>query len=118
MAHTSSESEYKLANMTTELWWVQSLLKELGILFISKPSLWSNNIGVIYMTPNPLFHSIAKDIELDYHFFYEQVSLGNNSVYFLCTNDHIGDIFTKPSVIRIFQQLFSKFLPVTHPLLS
>lgn len=117
IACSSPESEYKaLTNTTVKLLWIQSLLKELGISFVTKLILWCDDIGVIYMTFNPVFHARTKHIELDYHFFCEQVNLDNVSVGFLSTKDQIDDISTKPLGVCLFQQLFSNRRLVPHTL--
>jgi histone deacetylase 1/2 len=75
VSRSSSESEYKeLANATAELIWVQSLLKELGVSQPCPPVLWCDNIGVTYLSSNPVFHARMKHIEVDYHFVRERVA--------------------------------------------
>jgi hypothetical protein len=72
---SSTEAEYKsLANATTEVIWVQTIMKELGIPHVRVPCLWCDNIGATYMTSNPVFHARTKHIEIDYHFVRERVA--------------------------------------------
>lgn len=69
ITRSSTEVEYKsLANATCEILWLQSLLKELGIFLSSASTLWCDNIGVTYLSKNPIMYSRTKHIELDYHF--------------------------------------------------
>jgi hypothetical protein len=57
IARSSTELEYKaLANATTEVNCIQSLLKELGVFQPRAPVLWCDNIGVVYLIANPRFH--------------------------------------------------------------
>jgi hypothetical protein len=69
VSRSSTEAEYKaLANATTEVTWVQSVLAELGINLPRSPCLWCDNLGATYMTTNPRFHGRTKHIEIDFHF--------------------------------------------------
>jgi hypothetical protein len=60
---SSTEVEYKsLANATSEVIWVEALLKELGIKTSQVPCLWCDNLGATYLSANLVFHSRAKHI--------------------------------------------------------
>jgi hypothetical protein len=51
VSRSSTESKYKaLANATTQLIWVQSLLAELRIVQTQPPVLWCDNIGATYLS--------------------------------------------------------------------
>jgi hypothetical protein len=72
VSRSSTEAEYKaLANATTEVIWVQSVLAELGINLPRSPCLWCDNLGATYITVNPRFHGHTKHIEIDFHFVRE-----------------------------------------------
>jgi hypothetical protein len=71
----STEAEYKsLANATTEVMWIQTLLDELGASQSNAAVLWYDNIGSMYLSANPVFHARTKHIEVDYHFVRERVA--------------------------------------------
>ena len=75
ISHSSTESEYRaVAQATTEIVWLQSLLSELGISSSNPPLLWCDNIGATYLAANPLFHARTKHIEIDVHFVRDFVS--------------------------------------------
>jgi hypothetical protein len=75
VSHSSIEAEYKaLANATTELIWVESVLRELGVKRREKPRLWCDNLDDTFLFANPVFHSRTKHIEIDYHFVREHVA--------------------------------------------
>nr|GEX44203.1 hypothetical protein [Tanacetum cinerariifolium] len=75
---SSAEAEYKvLVDTIAELTWLQALLNELGICSSSTPILCCDNLGVTYMSANPIFHARTKHMEIDYHFIQEKVSQGD-----------------------------------------
>jgi hypothetical protein len=106
VSRSSTEAEYRaIADATAELIWVQSLLRELGISIPQAPILWCDNIGVTYLTANPLFHARTKHISIDYHFVRDQVSSHVLNVHFISSKDQLADTFTKPLPTSKFTSL-------------
>jgi histone deacetylase 1/2 len=67
VSRSSTEAEYKsLANATTEIAWVEALLKELGMKLRCPPRLWCDNLGATYLCANPVFHAWAKHIDMTF----------------------------------------------------
>jgi hypothetical protein len=96
VSRSSTEAEYKaLANATTEVIWVQSVLSELGVVLTRPPYLWCNNLGATYMTSNPQFHGRTKHIEVGFHFVCERVVRHQLDVRFISSVDQLADGFTK-----------------------
>ena len=96
VARSSTKAEYKaIANATSELIWINSLLRELQ-LNLSPPTLWCDNIGATYLSSNPVFHARMKHIEVDFHFVREQVASGKLRVCIISGKDQIADLLTKP----------------------
>ena len=67
VSRSSTEAEYKaLANATTEIIWVQSILKELGVKTTQAPCLWCDTMGATYLSAYPVFLASTKHNELDF----------------------------------------------------
>jgi hypothetical protein len=75
VSQSSTEAEYKaVANATTEIMWIQTLLREIQVPCPTTAKLWCDNIGAKYLSANPAFHARTKHIEVAYHFVCERVS--------------------------------------------
>ena len=101
ISRSSTEAEYKaLANATTEVIWVQSLLDELGISQSRVRILWCDNIGATYLSATPVFHARTKHIEVDYHFVRGRVARKQLEVRIISSDDQVADGFTKAQLLR------------------
>jgi hypothetical protein len=69
--------------------------------------LWCDNLGVTYLTANPVFHARTKHIEVDFHFVREKVAMGALEVRFVSSADQVADTFTKPLTKQMLQRLHS-----------
>jgi hypothetical protein len=85
-----------MANATTEIMWLQSLLRELHVPCQKGTLLWCDNKGAKYLSSNLVFHGRMKHIEVDYHLIYDQVMQRQLGIRFISTHDQIADGFTKP----------------------
>lgn len=106
IARSSTEAEYRaLANSTTELSWVQSLLTELGVTTSTAPSLFCDNLSATYLTHNPVYHSRMKHISIDIHFVRDLVQQGKLKVlsclysWLACRLSHQASIKGSPSAL-------------------
>jgi histone deacetylase 1/2 len=101
VSRSSTEAEYKVvANATTEIMWIQILLKEIGVQAPKAGKLWCDNLGAKYLSSNPIFHAITKHIEVDYHFVREWVMRNLLQIDFVPTGDQVANGFTKPITVR------------------
>ena len=66
---SSTEAEYHaLASTAAKLAWLRTLFKELKLFLPHIPILWYDNNSALALASNPVFHSITKHIEVDYHY--------------------------------------------------
>jgi hypothetical protein len=109
ISKSSTKVEYRaMAVTTTKIVWIQTLLKELGCASYIVPSIWCDNLSATFLTGNPVFHTRTNHIELDYHFVREKLAAKQLSVHFICSDDHIANIFTKSLAKSCFQALMTK----------
>jgi histone deacetylase 1/2 len=105
VSRSSTEAEYKsVANATSEVIWMQSLLEELGVKLRQPPCLWCDNLGATYLSANPVFHARAKHIEIDFHFVREKVLNKQLEIRFVPSKDQVADGFTKPLPLSAFEE--------------
>jgi histone deacetylase 1/2 len=57
-----------LADDTIKVIWLQYLLTDRQVPFVSAPTIWCDNLGAIYLSTNPVFHACTKHVEVDYQF--------------------------------------------------
>ncbi|KAK6124252.1 hypothetical protein DH2020_042004 [Rehmannia glutinosa] len=75
VSKSSTEAEYRsLAQATSEVTWLSSLLHELNFQFTKIPVIWVDNLSTISLASNPVLHARTKHIELDIHFVREKVA--------------------------------------------
>lgn len=109
VARSSTEAEYRAVSATaSEVKWLFSLLREVGVKIDSVPTIYCDNIGATYLSANPVFHSRMKHLALDYHFIREQVQNGTLRVTHVSTKDQLADGLTKPLPRTRFGMLFTK----------
>jgi hypothetical protein len=75
--------------------WVEALLNELGVKLREKSCLWCDNLGVTFLSANPVFHARTKYIEVDFHFVRERVAAKRLAIKFISSKDQVADGFTK-----------------------
>ena len=96
IARSSTEAEYHvIVVVATKLQWVKSLLLKLLVLVESSLTLFSDNLGVTYLSANPIFHSSIKHLAIDYHFIRSLVQLSNLRIVHVFTGDGLVDALTK-----------------------
>ncbi|XP_019160465.1 PREDICTED: uncharacterized protein LOC109157037 [Ipomoea nil] len=111
---SSIKAEYKApTNVSVEVTWVMSLLRELGIS-ASPPKRSCDNMCATYMCTNLVFHTRTKHVEIDYHFVRYKATKGELLVNFISTQDRMVDIFIKPLTASRFVFLRDKLQVVNR----
>jgi hypothetical protein len=76
--------------------------------------VYCDNVSAIYMSKNPVQHQRTKHLEIDLHFVWERVALGDVRVLHVPTTSQFADIFTKGLPTSIFKE-FRSSLNVWSP---
>lgn len=63
------------------------LLRDLHIRLSTPPTIWCDNLGVISLVTNPIYHARTKHIEVDYHFICEKVINRDVHIRYMSTVD-------------------------------
>lgn len=93
---------------------MKKTLKDIQIEFLDPIPIMCDNSSAINISKNPVMHSRTKNIAIKYHFFREKVAEKEVKVEYVCTNEKIVDIFTKPVSKDSFEYLRQK-LGVVSP---
>lgn len=96
VALSSTEAEYmSLSDACKEALFLRKFLQEiLGIT--PKVIIYNDNQSAQKLCRNSVFHARTKHIDIRHHFIRENVTNGIIDVEYLCTNDMIADLLTKP----------------------
>ncbi|GAB2275325.1 N-alpha-acetyltransferase 16, NatA auxiliary subunit [Dionaea muscipula] len=99
VSRSSAEFEYRtLSHLTGEITFLLQLLDELEYPAPKSVELWCDNISVIHITANLVFHERTKHIEVDCHFVREKLQSNDivlHHVKSLKTRAQLADILTE-----------------------
>ncbi|XP_019058216.1 PREDICTED: uncharacterized protein LOC109116727 [Tarenaya hassleriana] len=109
VARSSAEAEYRaMANTTSEIIWLKTLLGELRLDSTSPVTLHCDNQAAIHIATNPVFHERTKHIEVDCHFIREKILQGIISLSYTKSTDQLAYIFTKATSTDVLHYLVGK----------
>ena len=116
VSRSSTKAKYhQLAYTTTEISWLRSLFKDLGVS-LSTLLIWCDNISSISLASNPVFRARTKNLEVDYHYVHDKVVHKELDVSYICTTDQVADVFTKGLSSAPFKLLANKLMVCSCPI--
>ena len=97
-----------MASCCVEILWMKQTLMDFGMNYDHVP-IKCDNTNVINLSKNPILHSCAKHIDIIHHFLRDHMQKGDIMPKFVCTNDQLADIFTKPLSDKRFCPIRKEF---------
>lgn len=96
IALSSTEAEYNAATLAAqECVWLTRLIEDISHGSMRTVELYCDNLSLIRLASNPVFHARTKRIEVHYHFIREKVLQNEIDLIKVDTNEQLADIFTK-----------------------
>jgi len=106
VSRSSTEAEYRsLSEAASEIKWMSSILREIGVALPDTPELFCDNLSAVYLTANPAFHARTKHFDVDHHYVRERVALKTLVVRHIPGYQQLADIFTKSLPFDSFARL-------------
>ena len=117
VSRSSTESKYRAVdNALSETLWVTNLLTELRFPLHQLPTIYCDNLGVTFLSKNPVFHSRVKHVAIDFHFVRNNVEIKKVQVVHVHGADQIVDTLTNALPKPTFEQNIFKLGLITHRL--
>nr|GEZ13347.1 ribonuclease H-like domain-containing protein [Tanacetum cinerariifolium] len=102
-----------VANVVVEIAWLHNLLCKLHSPLKTATLVYCDNIRVVYLSSNPVQYQRTKHIEIDVHFFCNQVAPGHVHVLHVPSRYQFVNIFTKGLLYALFDDFVPPSLAVT-----
>ena len=97
-----------MADMTSEMLWLRSLLIEIGFPHPSPMKMYCDNEAATFIASNEIFHMRTKHIEIDCHLIRQYVLDGTICTPHVASAHHLADIFTKALAGRVYETIGGK----------
>lgn len=95
IARSSIEAKFwSIVSTVSEIWWLRSLLFELGVK-IHKLVLYSDNLGATFVWTNHVYHSKMKHVEIDFYFIRDKIAKGLLNIVHIPSEKKLADTLTK-----------------------
>jgi hypothetical protein len=96
VAQSTTEAEYvAAANCCSQILWIVHTMRDFEVSFKRVP-LMCDNISVISVAKNPVFHKRMRYHERRHNFLEDHVEKGDIEMRYIDTERQLADIFTKP----------------------
>jgi len=73
--------------------WLRQLLVELHSPLSRSALVYCDNVSAVYLSTNPVQHQRTKHVEIDLHFVWDRVAIGDVRVLHVPTTSQFVDIF-------------------------
>jgi len=108
VALSSTEAEYMaLSDCSHQLIWTSNLLSEIGF-DVPVPHIYSDNLGSLFWSTNPVQEKRSKHIDICYHYVRDAIEDDKVKPYHIDGARNPADILTK----NLGQVLFHQFCPL------
>ena len=97
-----------MASTASELTWIKQLLLDMGFKTQAPMKIYCDNNSARHIASNLVFHERTKHIEVDCHFFRENVQAKEIETPYVKSEDQLADIFTKGLYPGPFEKITSK----------
>ena len=109
VALSTAEAEYMDFSLCVqEVLWTRSLLKEIQVQIDYAITVHEDNQSAIDIAKNDGYQSLAKHIDIRYHFVREQVKGKIIKLKYTETKSQLADFLTKPISTKKFEMLVDK----------
>ncbi|XP_020523175.1 uncharacterized protein LOC110007311 [Amborella trichopoda] len=113
---SSTETKYRgISSACSEITWLRGFLQDLNILHRTPTPLYVDNMSVIRIASNPVFHDHTKHIEVDCHFICDKFLAGEVTLPYVTSQQQLADIFTKAMTHARHDYLVDKLMMFTQP---
>jgi len=107
VAFSSTEAKYIiLSDYSRQLVWISNLLSEIGF-DIPVPHLYSDNLGLLFWSTNPVQEKRSKHIDIRYHYVRDVIENNKIKPYHIDGARNPADILTKNLGQILFHQFHS-----------
>lgn len=97
VALSTTEAEYMAGCAAAkEAIWLRQLLSDIKETVGDATPLYIDNQSAIKIIHNPEFHKRTKHIDIRFHFIRERQQLGEIAGEYVCSDEQLADILTKP----------------------
>ena len=101
VALSTAEAEYMaLSSATQEAIFLRQLLQELHCEQKFPTMIYKDNQSCIHISRNKVSNGRTKHIDIKYNFTRERIEKGEVQVQYLCTDEMLADILTKPLPLK------------------